>query len=78
MFFIEKLPLKGYITKEGVSTGKSKNEQYQKFKFWQLVFAVPGRKEAGAFSPSERVVGYLSFLRSNQSDTARQKPELFD
>ena len=32
-FFIEKLPLKCYITKEGVSTVKSKNEQYQKFKF---------------------------------------------
>ena len=30
---IEKSPLKGYITEEGVSTGKSKNEQYQKFKF---------------------------------------------
>jgi len=29
---IEKLPLKGYITEEGVSTGKVKNEQYQKFK----------------------------------------------
>ena len=30
---IEKSPLKGYITEEGVSAGKSKNEQYQKFKF---------------------------------------------
>jgi hypothetical protein len=32
-FFIEKSSVKGYITEEGVSTGKCKNEQYQKFKF---------------------------------------------
>ena len=70
--------MKCYITEEGVSTGKSKNEQYQKFKFWQLVFAVPGRKEAGAFSPSERLVGHIPFHRGNQSGTARQKPELPD
>ena len=31
-YFIEKSPFDGYITEEGVSTGKSKNEQYQKFK----------------------------------------------
>ena len=76
--FIEKHFIQWYITTEGVSTVKSKNEQYQRFKFWQLVFTVPGWKEAGAFSPSERVVGHFSFHGGNQSDTARQKPELFD
>ena len=44
----------------------------------QLVIAVPGWKEAGSFSPSERVVGHLSFHRSDQSGAARQKPELLD
>ena len=29
-FFIEKSPLKCYITEEGVSTKKGKNEQYKK------------------------------------------------
>lgn len=39
---------------------------------------VSGRKEAGAFSPSEGVAGYFSFHRSDFSGAARQKPELPD